>query len=172
MPCAPLIVHSPRAMQTPGNSANTRNATLNSPHSETRWASLVRFQPSRYFPADTKDRVILRLCDTPADVYTVHVPRNQATWTPSSNSVAEIFFKQGSRADAIRHCLMSEPVFVRFNGQLKSMRIPSLVIHLAAQEISLDWRQLCAVFMYDEFKCRFEANSLGSWSLSLRRNNP
>lgn len=168
---SPAHRHSPHAWQT-SNRADSQIATLFVPGSETYWARFVRFQPSFYVPANTKARLVLTLCNPPAQHLSVSRHQKQATHPLSSNSVSEIFFRIGPDADAKRLCLINEPVFVRFNNQLKSIRIPSLMIDVAAQEISLDWRQLCTAFMYDEFKCRSEANSLGSWSFTLRRNNP
>ncbi|CAO2648547.1 Nn.00g078140.m01.CDS01 [Neocucurbitaria sp. VM-36] len=132
-----------------------------------------RFQPSAFVPADTKARIVLKLCDHPTENEPAPITfEEQATRRVSSNRLAEIFFRPGPDADLKRCTLINEPHFVRFGNQLKSIRIPSLTIDVAAQEISLDWRQLCATFLRDEFICRSQANALGSWSLSLGRNNP
>jgi hypothetical protein len=122
-----------------------------------------RFQPSAFVPANTKARLILKLRDSPPSHETLSLHKSDAGTTDSSSRLAEIFFRPGPQANTERARLIKEPHFMRFNDQLKSMRIPSGVINVDLQEISLDWRRLCANFMRDEFKCRYEANSSTSW---------
>jgi hypothetical protein len=122
-----------------------------------------RFQPSTFVPANTKARLIFKLRDSVTNHETLSLHKSNAGTTDSSSRLAEIFFKSGPEANAERARLIKEPHFMRFNDQLKSMRIPSGAINVDSQEISLDWRRLCANFMRDEFKCRYEANSFSSW---------
>lgn len=78
-----------------------------------------------------------------------------------------MFFEPDAEADSHRTRLMPESHFVRFNSQLKSIRIPSLAIDVHAQQITLDWRELCQEFLCDELKCRLNSKTLGTWSMRL-----
>lgn len=157
--------HSPVELQAAGPHPQRRHHVAGPETLSTWFGSLnpptFRFLPFAFVPADTKARLAFRLCDL--DVHAAEA-------VPSSR-LTEIFFIQGSEADAKRFRLTQEPHFVCFNNQLKSIRIPSLVIDVAAQNILLDWRQLCQAFLRDQVLCRLDANSLESWFLDLRRNH-
>jgi hypothetical protein len=83
---------------------------------------------------------------------------------PSTARRTNIFFRPGLDAASIRNRLAREAVLVLFQDQLRSLHIDSLVIDTQAREITLDWRQLCQDFLYDEFICRYHSKSLGSWA--------
>jgi hypothetical protein len=85
------------------------------------------------------------------------------TATSSAHRTA-VFFRPGLDAASIRNRLAQEAVLVLFQNQLRSLHIDSLVIDTQAREITLDWRQLCQDFLYDEFMCRYHSKSLGSWA--------
>ncbi|KAF1937257.1 hypothetical protein EJ02DRAFT_61339 [Clathrospora elynae] len=122
-----------------------------------------RFQPSSFSPANTKARLVLKLCDPAIAYKTLPLNDQHAGAAESSNRLAEVFFKSDTNADAERSRLIKEAHFVRFNDQLKSIRIPSAAIDVAAQELSLDWRRLCDVFLRNEFRCRYETRSSVIW---------
>jgi hypothetical protein len=125
-----------------------------------------RFQPCAFVPTDTKMRVILTISNPAPDPVSVSTPQRPPQ-VLSNKHLAAIFFNPESEADSKRTRLINEAHFVRFNSQLKSIRIPSLVIDVPARHITLDWRQLCQDFLCDELKCRMLSKSLGSWSLKL-----
>ncbi|KAF1835230.1 hypothetical protein BDW02DRAFT_296729 [Decorospora gaudefroyi] len=117
-----------------------------------------RFLPSAFVPTTTKARLVLKLCDSTS------TQEMQDTFKPHAwfdISLSQVFFKPG--ADAERSRLLNEPQFVVFDNELKSLRLPSAVIDVAAQEISLDWRLLCDTFMRDQLKCRYETVSSVAW---------
>lgn len=120
-----------------------------------------RFRPCAFNPTTTKAKLVLKLCD---DHELEPGQDALACWNLSCDLMADIFFRPGASAVSNRTRLMVEAQFVRFNGQLKSLRIPSLEIDAQAREIRLDWRQLCQDFLHDEYKCRL---GLGSWSMRL-----
>jgi hypothetical protein len=124
-----------------------------------------RFQPCAFMPANSKRRVILTLSNPASE------PVTKSLWglrqMLSDEDLASIFFHPEPEAESKRARLVNEAHFVRFHSQLKSIRIPSLVIDVASRHITLDWRQLCQDFLCDEFKCRTISGSLGSWSLKL-----
>jgi hypothetical protein len=81
----------------------------------------------------------------------------------SSSRLTQVFFNPGVEEEAKRARLMKEPHFVLYHKELRSIRLPSVVIDGAAKEISLDWRRLCALLMRDDFRCRYEAGSPVAW---------
>ncbi|KAF1844575.1 uncharacterized protein K460DRAFT_335427 [Cucurbitaria berberidis CBS 394.84] len=172
----PYELQTPDPVHGNGSSLTATSNTYWAIFTSLNSSPTIRFQPVAFIPANTKARVVLKLSDLATQSELVPVSQEQATTTTttthSSHCLAHHFFRPGANADVRRGRLINEPHFVRFNNQLKSIRIPSLTIDIDAQEISLDWRQLCKAFLHDEFRCRFETNSLGSWSLSLGRNNP
>ena len=107
------------------------------------------FRPHGFVSANDNDkaRLILRLIES-----------------TGTSPARDIFFRPGLAAATIRDRLAQEAVLVLFQNQLKSLYINSLVIVPEAQEITLDWRQLCQDFLYDEFICRYHSKSLGSWA--------
>jgi hypothetical protein len=122
-----------------------------------------RFAPCAFVPADSKAKVVLKLCDPTSDPGFVQAPSHSL----SVDRLAAIFFEPGPEAASNRTRLTNEAHFVRFNSQLKSIRIPSLVIDVPGQQITLDWRELCQNFLCDELRCRLNSKTLGSWSMRL-----
>lgn len=122
-----------------------------------------RFQPSVFMPADSKLKLVLTLCDPASDPsFIMANPKPEAF---PLDLLAEIFFDIGPDTPSNHARLMNDAHFVRYNNQLKCMRLPSLVIDTNTRIITLDWRQLCRDFLYDEWKCRVTSRSLGgSWA--------
>jgi hypothetical protein len=113
------------------------------------------FRPHGFVPADTKARLTLRMSDSASDAYP----------ELTSRRCTDLFFMRGREATSNRNRLALEAHFVRFNNQLRSLHIRSLVIDARTQEITLDWRQVCQDFLHDEFICRYHLKSLGSWAI-------
>ncbi|KAH8716991.1 hypothetical protein GQ44DRAFT_751954 [Phaeosphaeriaceae sp. PMI808] len=99
--------------------------------------SPVDLQPCLFLPPDTKAKVLLRLCDRVSNHDYILVPQDNAQSMQSSDRLADIFFPQS-----------------------KCIRIPSLMIDVMGRTITLDWRQLCQDFWFDEFKCREKSKKL------------
>lgn len=113
-----------------------------------------RFRPCAFAPASTRAVVVLKLCDPASDYPLHHSQGTQGLQLPSSDQFADIFFDAGTEAQLNRTRLINQPIFIRFNGRLKSMRIPSLVIDTSSRQITIDWRQLFQDFLLDELKTR------------------
>lgn len=141
------------------------------------------FKISEFSHAKTKERAILKLRDEPTD-YEVHgddyvvnvdwthqatysytfylrrqccicVPRIQSTADVARcDCLAKAFFRTPRDQNDRINRLESEACLVHLNGQLKSIRIPSMKIDVSAQELSIDWRLLCQRFYLNELKCR------------------
>jgi hypothetical protein len=121
-----------------------------------------RFQPSSFAPASTKARLVLKL-SSPATAHDTPSLRQPYAGTVDLSRLTQVFFQPGPVADAERNRLLNQAHFMLFNGQLKSLRLPSPAIDVTAQELSLDWRQLCDTFMRDQFKCRFASAASVTW---------
>jgi hypothetical protein len=117
-----------------------------------------RFIPYSFVPPDSKATIVLTLCDPALDPGQVPFSRD---------ILSDIFFHQDAEPESYRKRLMNESHFVRFNDELRSIRIPSLAIDVHARQITLDWRELCQAFLCDELKCRLNSKTLGSWSMRL-----
>ncbi|KAH8631985.1 hypothetical protein IG631_13668 [Alternaria alternata] len=122
-----------------------------------------RFQPSSFVPANTKARLVLKLSSPATARDTPSLHQTYAGTADLTSRLTQVFFQPGAVADAERTRLLNQAHFVLFNDQLKSIRLPSAAVHVAAQELSLDWRQLCHTFMRDEFKCRFGSSASVAW---------
>lgn len=118
-----------------------------------------RFQPCVFVPEDLKTRLVLTLCDPESDPS--FILADPKPTTVPLDRLADIFFEPGTQADSKRVRLLHDAHFVRYNNRLKCLRIPSLVIDTNARHITLDWRQLCQDFLYDEMRCRVNSASLG-----------
>lgn len=122
-----------------------------------------RFQPSSFVPASSKARLVLKL-SSPATVNdTPSLRRPYAGTVDLTSRLTQVFFHPGAVADAERNRLLKQAHFVLFDDQLKSVRLPSPAIDVTAQELSLDWRQLCETLMRDQFKCRFGSGASVPW---------
>jgi hypothetical protein len=122
-----------------------------------------RFQPSSFVPASSKARLVLKL-SSPATVNDTPSLRQPYAGTVDLTSrLTQVFFHPGAVADAERNRLLKQAHFVLFDDQLKSVRLPSPAIDVTAQELSLDWRQLCETLMRDQFKCRFGSGASVPW---------
>ncbi|KAH9867672.1 hypothetical protein IAQ61_008266 [Plenodomus lingam] len=116
-----------------------------------------RFRPSEFGPPDSKARVLFKLYDLPTKYATVYTLPRQAIQASSSDPLAQIFFRQGPCAGILRRRLCQELHFVHFSNELRNIRLPTLVIDVAARKVSLEWRQLIYDFYLDRFKSRWHA---------------
>ncbi|KAH7411623.1 hypothetical protein DE146DRAFT_243483 [Phaeosphaeria sp. MPI-PUGE-AT-0046c] len=124
------------------------------------------FQPCVFMPEDSKTKLVLTLCD-PASDPSLAMADPKPTTVPFDR-LTDIFFDPGPAANSNRLRLINDAHFVRYNNQLKSMRLPSLVIDTNARNITLDWRLLYQKLLYDEWKCRVNSGVLGApWFLKL-----
>jgi hypothetical protein len=122
-----------------------------------------RFQPCVFMPEDSKTKLVLTLCDPASDPSFIMANPKPAAFP--LDLLADIFFDPGPEAASNRARLISDAHFVRYNDQLKCMRLPSLAIDTNARNLTLNWRQLCRDFLYDEWKCRVNSGSPeNSWT--------
>lgn len=134
------------------------------------WADLTRaqppsfrFQPSSFVPATTKAKLLLKLCDAPTAHETLPASQRNAGTIDTTTRLIQVFFHSSPEADAERSRLLHQAHFVLFQGQLRSMRLPSATFNVADRELSLDWRRLCDTFMRDQFKCRYQDQNSVAW---------
>ncbi|KAI8943434.1 hypothetical protein NX059_001444 [Plenodomus lindquistii] len=114
-----------------------------------------RFRPSGFVPPESKTQLVFRLHDLPVGHETVLTPADQASEASSSDRLAQIFFRQGTDADLLRCRLSQEIHFIYFFGELRNIRLPNLMINIAAREVLVDWRQLVNRLCQDRIKSRW-----------------
>ncbi|KAF2710749.1 hypothetical protein K504DRAFT_335148, partial [Pleomassaria siparia CBS 279.74] len=103
-------------------------------------APAILFKPAYFDPPTTKDRLIAKVQDEPADY--------ERKIGPTVGNAHIVL------APRNRKKLINGSHFVRLNNQLKIMKIPSLVVNTTLQELSFDWRLLCQRFFHDELMLR------------------
>ncbi|KAF2854940.1 hypothetical protein T440DRAFT_386477 [Plenodomus tracheiphilus IPT5] len=113
-----------------------------------------RFRPSEFTPPSSKSWVVFKLHDLPDEYNPVFPPANQAMQASPNHHVSRVFFKPGPRAEILRRRLSRELHFVHFSNELRNIRLPTLMIDVAAREVLLDWQQLVYSFYLDKFKRR------------------
>lgn len=115
-----------------------------------------RFRPIAFDQSGNKTRLIFKLHDPSA------AHHEGAQHKPPDARLSDLFFRRGRLTNSNRTRLMRGAHFVRFDHQLKSIRIPSMEFDTVLQQFTLDWRELVQDFLRDELKCRPRPKPLGT----------